>query len=170
MCSLIFLLLLNKIITTLHILFYFVVVGIAIVIVVLVVVGASFKAKQFVKRVNNVSYKSVTITCIFWDSMFSPFFIKWVKIALNLRITCYAKYEKHTKNSFHQFYCNPRTLLTPFEMLARIILQLWRTTTVSEILMSNTCFCQIRISRDSIGGEICKAILYSATAFEILKT
>lgn len=169
MCSLIFLLLLNKIITTWHILFYFVVVGIAIIIVVLVVVGASFKAKQFVKRVN-VSYKSVTITCIFWDSMFSPFFIKWVKIALNLRITCYAKYEKHTKNSFHQFYCNPRTLLTPFEMLARIILQLWRTTTVSEILMSNTCFCQIRISRDSIGGEICKAILYSATAFEILKT
>lgn len=169
MCSLIFLLLLNKIITTLHILFYFVVVGIAIIIVVLVVGGASFKAKQFVKRVN-VSYKSVTITCIFWDSMFSPFFIKWVKIALNLRITCYAKYEKHTKNSFHQFYCNPRTLLTPFEMLARIILQLWRTTTVSEILMSNTCFCQIRISRDSIGGEICKAILYSATAFEILKT
>lgn len=170
MCSLIFLLLLNKIITTLHILFYFVVVGIAIKLLFLLLLVLHSRPNNLQRGVNNVSYKSVTITCIFWDSMFSPFFIKWVKIALNLRITCYAKYEKHTKNSFHQFYCNPRTLLTPFEMLARIILQLWRTTTVSEILMSNTCFCQIRISRDSIGGEICKAILYSATAFEILKT
>ena len=33
-------------------------------------------------------------------------FIKWVKIALNLQIAvkaCYAKYEKHTKNSLISF-------------------------------------------------------------------